>query len=184
MINENVTWTVYDIESLGGSDYMVDKIADMIRSTKDISKSNIKIVTIDYYRGTTMEEKTETIRSVLEQYKDKRNYDIFTTTWLSPREFGDEKGLKRESKMLEALGFVDISELVQCQTNITRAYIYPNALGREIVMYLKGKEQYKVHMIKQKEKDRYGKFYAHYGKHCAPVTDIPEKDFCKTQVQG
>lgn len=133
MINKNVTWSIYDIESLGDSGYMVDKIANMIRSNKDISKSNIKIVTIEVYRGTTMEEKAEGIRSVLEQYKDKRDYVICTTTWLSPREFGDEKALKRESKMLEALGFTDISELVQCQTNISRAYIYPNALGREIL---------------------------------------------------
>lgn len=132
MINKNVTWSIYDIESLGGSDYIVDKIANMIRFNKDISKSNIKVVAIDSYRGTTMEEKAEAIRSVLEQYKDKRDYDIFTTTWLSPREFGDEKALERESKMLESLGFADISELVHCQTNITRAYIYPNALGEVV----------------------------------------------------
>lgn len=112
MINKNVTWSIYDIESesLGDSGYIADKIANMIRFNKDISESNIKIVTIEVYRGTTM-EKAEGIRSVLEQYKDKRDYVICTTTWLSPREFGDEKALKRESKMLETLGFTNISEL-------------------------------------------------------------------------
>lgn len=134
MINKNVTWTVYDIESLGGSDYMVDKIANIIRSNKDISKSDIKIVAIDDYRGTTMKEKAEVIRDICDRYKDKRDYVICTSTCVSPREFGDEKALKRESKMLEALGFTDISELVQCQTNITRAYIYPNALGNVKIM--------------------------------------------------
>lgn len=133
MINKNVTWSIYDIESLGGSDYMVDKIANMIRSNKDISESNIKIVTIEAYRGTTMEEKAEGIRDICDYYKDG-NYVICTSTWLSAREFGDEKALKRESKMLEALGFTDISELVQCQTNISRAYIYPNALGNVKIM--------------------------------------------------
>lgn len=46
MINENknVTWTIHDIESLGDSGYMVDKIANMIHSTKNISKPNIKIL--------------------------------------------------------------------------------------------------------------------------------------------
>lgn len=133
MINKNVTWSIYDIESesLSDSGYMVDMIVDMIRSNKDISESNIKIVTIEAYRGTTMEEKAEGIRDICDRYKDG-NYVICTTTWLSAREFGDEKALKRESKMLESLGFTDISELVQCQTNISRAYIYPNALG-EIV---------------------------------------------------
>lgn len=131
MINKNVSWTVYDIESLGGSGYIADNIADMIRFNKDISKSNIKVVVIETYRGTTMEEKAEGIRDICDRYKDG-NYVICTTTWLSAREFGDEKALKRESKMLESLGFTDISELVQCQTNITRAYIYPNALGEVV----------------------------------------------------
>lgn len=57
-----------------------------------------------------MEEKAEGISDIRDRYKDG-NYVICISTWVSPREFGDEKAVKRESKMLETLGFTNISEL-------------------------------------------------------------------------
>ena len=135
MNNENITWSICDMKSLdNSSSYMVDIIAYKIRQIKDMEKSDIKIVNIETYRGTTMEEKAEAISDICNRYKDD-NYVICTSTWVRLGEFEDERAIKRESKMLEALGFVDISGMVLCQTNISRAYIYLNAVGKKILDY-------------------------------------------------
>lgn len=133
MINKTVTWSVYDLKSLGGSGYMVDKIANMVHQIEDIREPDIKIVVIERYEySITMEEKAKDIGEVCDRYKDG-NYIIYISTWVGLEKFGNEEAIKREAEMLEGLGFVDVSEIIQCQTNISRGFIYPNALGRKIL---------------------------------------------------
>ena len=93
----------------------------------------------------TQEIKLESLKKALYGI-DKENTVIISDAYVSTIEFPEEKYqtidnipvdkiLKRESELLETLGFININFYVQYEYKV--AFIYGNELGKQIINYLK-----------------------------------------------
>lgn len=135
---------------LNNKELMISIIASILRDIIKIP-NDVTIVNISSYKGTT-EEKQKAIKDVCEKYKEGEHI-ICTTAYVSTDEFPEDKYfdidfdepvngkqpvpyeeiIQRESIMLEELGFVNINNFIGYSKKA--AYIYPNALGKQIIEY-------------------------------------------------
>lgn len=141
--------------------YLADSGSMMLNDLMGIltqmpNKEDTVIVLIENYNG-TQEEKEEALKEVLDWCKEQENVVILTWAYVSTLEFPPNKFydphdykteveaaikagrkpipfdevIKRESELLESVGFVDFNFFVNYE--FSNAYLYPNKLGKEVI---------------------------------------------------
>ena len=138
----------FKTEVAHGASFMIRDISSYLLLYNDTAK----IVNIYKHVGPEREQVAK-IREVLDKYKNN-NVVICTDAYISCEEFpvsewclevrDAEPGkkllpvkevVKRESKILESLGFVDVNWYVGYEYK--RAFIYPNEAGKKVIEYWK-----------------------------------------------
>lgn len=124
--------------------YAIANIIDTLSRVDTIST----ILYIQNYNG-TQAEKEQYIERIINTYKDKKDYVIVSRAYASLEEdkikinkkpvpyVPYDMLIKRESKMLESLGFQSLESLGFLTNNeIGIVYIYRNELGKKVCNYL------------------------------------------------
>ena len=153
--DENVT-------DIGRESFMVQDVLGLLMR---MNRKDTTLVLIQNYYG-TKEEKENAIKELLSLFDGKEDVAILTWAYVSTDEFKEdeyydtesynkeyikksiEEGKKpipwdevieRESKLLESLGFYDINHFVQYE--YSKAYLYGNKLGKEVINYINEMEK-------------------------------------------
>lgn len=147
----------WDEESLNNELFMIE---DMLSLLIRMERNDATVVFIQNYYG-TQEEKVKTIKEVLSLFENKDNVVILTWAYVSTDEFKEEEYynqydfdkdyinesvengkkpipfdevIERESKLLEDIGFIDINDFIGYE--YSKAYLYDNTLGNEVVNFI------------------------------------------------
>lgn len=146
----------WDIESL--NEMMM--VQDLLGILEEMNRRDVTVVVIINYNG-TQKEKEESIKYVTSLFENKDDVVILTWAYVSTKEFPEtnyydaslgeipeeeaagkkpvpyDEFIERESKLLESIGFIDFNGFINYE--FSKAYLYGNKLGKEILEYTKDK---------------------------------------------
>lgn len=155
----NVKYWVDRINKITKMDGFI--VGDTVSLLSHVNPDSI-IVYISSYtiNNPSQDEKKKMLQNIVSGYKDKENYLVLTSAYVSLDEFPEDKYydpyinneniegkeeipfdevIERESKLLESIGFIDFNDYVSLE--FSKAYVYNNKLAQDMFNYIKNEVQ-------------------------------------------